>query len=121
MAASTRPSDWTTPGREPCCYRPQVEIAEITGCSPGRIRAHEAEFVEIGLIEKRTMGNGARSGWKGRGIYFTPAIERLREFEELAASLAAERQISARLRGPPLQSQEVPQERTGRPWRLSGR
>ena len=72
---------------------------EIAGCSPGRTCAHEAELVDAGLIKKRTMGSGARSGWKGRGIFFTPAIKRLAEFEELAASLAADRERRARLRG----------------------
>lgn len=99
MASVTRISDWTTPGQEPCCYMAQTEVAKLADCSVSRVRAHEAELVVAGLIEKRTSGNGARSGWLERGIYFNPALAREQEFLGLAAQIEAERREAARLRG----------------------
>jgi replication initiation protein RepC len=100
MLRATRPSDWT-PGSddEPCCYMSQTEMAYRADVSPARVRAHEAELVAAGLIEKRCMGNGARSGFRKSGIYFTPALARIEEFLEIDAALSAERERIAQLCG----------------------
>lgn len=99
MLAVTRVSDWTTPGSQPCCYAAQVQIAKRAGCSAGRVRAHENELQNARLIEKRTLGNGGRSGWQDRGIYFTPSIERLQEFLDIADWLDHREKRAATLRG----------------------
>ena len=100
MLKATRPSDWT-PGsaEEPCCYMSQTEMAYRADVSPARVRAHEAELVAAGLIEKRCMGNGARSGFRKSGIYFTPALARIDEFLEIDTALQEERDHIARLCG----------------------
>ncbi|AUQ52619.1 plasmid replication protein RepC_soli-2a (plasmid) [Phaeobacter inhibens] len=99
MTSVTRISAWVSEGEEPCCYMAQTEIARLAECTASRIRAHEAELVAAGLIYKHTLGNGGRSGWQDRGIYFTPAIERLEEFRLLEAQMEAQRKEAARLRG----------------------
>ena len=99
MVSVTRISDWTTPGEKPVCYMAQTRIAELAGCTAGRIRAHEAELEKAGLIEKHTLGNGGRSGWRDRGIFFTPAIKRLEEFLTLRALQEERNQAAGRLRG----------------------
>jgi replication initiation protein RepC len=100
MASLSDKRAWTSAAAEPCCYMAQTEIAATRDqqVSPSRVRAHEAELVAAGLIDKRTMGNGARSGFSGRGIYFTPAIARAAEFIALCEAAEAERQAAARLR-----------------------
>ncbi|KIC36099.1 hypothetical protein RA27_22425 [Ruegeria sp. ANG-R] len=99
MFEITRPSDWIKPGVEPICYAAQAEIAKRADCTASRIRAHVAELEVSGLVEKRTMGNGRRSGWQDRGIFFTPALERLAEFRQIADLLDEQDKSAARLRG----------------------
>lgn len=100
MIRATKPSDWTEGSEtEPCCYMSQTEMAYRADVSPTRIRAHEAELVAAGLIEKRCMGNGARSGFRKSGIYFTPTLARIEELLELDAALTAEREQIAQLCG----------------------
>ena len=99
MIASTRPSAFKRGPDEPCCYLSQSEIAHKRGVTAGRIRAHEAALVHAGLIEKRTMANGARSGFSGCGIFFGVAIARVEEFLSLRAEIESDRRMHARLRG----------------------
>ena len=99
MIASTRPSAFKCGAEEPCCYLSQNEIANKRGVTACRIRQHEAALVRAGLIEKRTMANGARSGFSGCGVFFGVAIARVEEFLCLRDEIEAERRTHARLRG----------------------
>ena len=98
MVRSTRIAGWTTTGAEPCCYMGQTRIAERRGKAANTVREHERQLAAAGLIEKRTLGNGHRAGASGRGIYFTPAIARLAEFEAVRAATEAEAAEARRLR-----------------------
>lgn len=103
MANSTRPRDWTAENSEPICYMAQSKLSERTGVSIPRIRAHQVELEQAGLIARKTGANGARSGHMGCGIYFSPGIaltlklcairERLRAEAEKAALLRGQRSI----------------------------
>ena len=99
MIAWTRPSAFKCGVDEPCCYLSQSEIAHKRGVTACRIRQHEAVLVRAGLIEKRTMANGARSGFSGCGVFFGVAIERVDEFLSLRDVIEADRRTHARLRG----------------------
>ncbi|MEJ6396018.1 replication initiation protein RepC [Gymnodinialimonas sp. 2305UL16-5] len=99
MAEATRPRDWTSSEKAPCCYMAQTEIAKMRGRSPSVIRKHETELVRAGLIEKRTSANGARSGFLHCGIYFTPAIRSAAHFEAVLHHLQQERLENGYLRG----------------------
>ncbi|MDE4063432.1 replication initiation protein RepC [Phaeobacter gallaeciensis] len=99
MIASTRPSAFKRGPDEPCCYLSQNEIARKRGVTACRIREHEKSLVRAGLIEKRTMANGARSGFSGCGIFFGLAIARVDEFLSLRDEIEADRRTHARLRG----------------------
>ena len=99
MIASTRPSAFKCGVDEPCCYLSQNEIAHKRGVTACRIRQHEAALVRAGLIEKRTMANGARSGFSGCGVFFGAAIARVDEFLSLRDEVEADRRAHARLRG----------------------
>ena len=99
MIASTRPSAFKCGVDEPCCYLSQNEIAHKRGVTACRIRQHEAALVRAGLIEKRTMANGARSGFSGCGVFFGVAITRVDEFLSLRDAIEADRRTHARLRG----------------------
>lgn len=99
MLGLTRPRAFKTGTDEPCCYASQQEIARKRGVTPARIRAHERELERVGLIERRTKSNGARSGVSGCGIYFACAIERVEEFLAIRDTREAERREHARLRG----------------------
>ncbi|MEY8828535.1 replication initiation protein RepC [Sedimentitalea sp. XS_ASV28] len=99
MIAATKPSAFKRGTEEPCCYLSQSEIAHKRGVTACRIRQHEAALVRLGLIEKRTMANGARSGFSGCGVFFGAAIARVDEFLSLRDELEADRRAHARLRG----------------------
>ncbi len=74
MAEDPRPSDWKRPDVEPCCWRRQNEIADRRSKSRFTINRHETTLRAVGLIDKRAMAHGARSGFDGCGIFFSPAI-----------------------------------------------
>jgi replication initiation protein RepC len=74
MAEDPRPSDWKSPDREPCCYRRQGEIAARRSKSRYSIARHEKRLADVGLIDKRTMAHGGRSGFDGCGVFFSCAI-----------------------------------------------
>lgn len=115
-ARHTRPRDWTNPDREPVCYKRQSDIATEIGADERTVRRHERALEAAGLIECRTMGNGARSLVGERGIVFTPAIQKMdairrylarREAEQReAAQLRAERSTHKRLVGDHLRERE---------------
>ena len=75
MAEDPRPSDWKSHDREPCCYRRQGEIAARRSKSRYSIARHEKRLAAVGLIKKRTMAHGGRSGFDGCGVFFSCAIE----------------------------------------------
>lgn len=99
MASLTRPSDFKRDDTEPCCFSSQTEIAHRRGVDPSRIREHERELEEAGLIQKRTMANGARSGFVGCGIFFSSAIARIDEFRKVHSKSEERRREHAHLRG----------------------
>ena len=74
MAQDPRPSDWKRGDLEPCCWRQQTEVANLCRKSRHTVRRHEARLVKAGLVDKRAMAHGARSGFVGCGIFFSPAI-----------------------------------------------
>lgn len=74
MAQDTRPSDWKRGDVEPCCWRQQLEVASRCQKSRHTLRRHEVILVAAGLISKRTMAHGGRSGFIGCGIFFSLAI-----------------------------------------------
>ncbi|NVK58360.1 MAG: hypothetical protein HWE26_22460 [Alteromonadaceae bacterium] len=99
MIGMTKPSAFKSGTQEPCCYASQCEIAHKRMVDPSRIRAHERELESAGLIERRTMANGARSGFAGCGVFFTHAIARVHDFLALRDQLEAERREHNTLRG----------------------
>ncbi len=99
MIGATRPRSFKTGAEEPCCYLSQTELARKRGVSPCRIRAHEQVLERAGLIEKRTMANGARSGFAGCGVFFGRGIARVQEFLGLREALEKTRRAHGQLRG----------------------
>ncbi|WP_226627830.1 helix-turn-helix domain-containing protein [Alloyangia pacifica] len=99
MIGATRPRSFKTGAEEPCCYLSQTELARKRGVSPCRIRAHEQVLERAGLIEKRTMANGARSGFAGCGVFFGGGIARVQEFLGLRDALEKTRRAHGQLRG----------------------
>ncbi|UWQ19730.1 replication initiation protein RepC [Jannaschia sp. M317] len=73
----TRPSDWTSPDVEPVCYARQVRLASELGKSERAVRYDEARLERMGLIERRTLANGARTSHGGCGLVLSPLIERI--------------------------------------------
>ena len=73
----TRPSDWTSPDAEPVCYARQVRLAAELGKSERAVRYDEARLERMGLIERRTLANGARTSHGGCGLVLSPLIERI--------------------------------------------
>ncbi|WP_107978152.1 replication initiation protein RepC [Allosediminivita pacifica] len=99
MIAMTKPRAFKDGSQEPCCYASQCEIAHKRMVNPSRIRAHERELEAAGLIERRTMANGARSGFAGCGVYFTRAIARVHDFLAMRDQLEVDRRTHTTLRG----------------------
>ena len=101
MAQDTRPSDWKRGDVEPCCWRQQIEVANRCQKSRHTLRRHEARLVAAGLIAKRVMAHGGRSGFIGCGIFFSPAIAHVRAMLECRAARdegAAEHRLLCNLR-----------------------
>ena len=96
MIAMTKPRAFKDGSQEPCCYASQCEIAHKRMVNPSRIRAHERELEAAGLIERRTMANGARSGFAGCGVYFTRAIARVHDFLAMRDQLEVDRRLRER-------------------------
>lgn len=96
MAEDARPSAWKRTDMEPCCWRRQGEVANRRRKSRFSIARHERTLVKVGLVEKRTMAHGGRSGYAGCGIYFSKAINLVQAMIVHQAKLdaqAAERNI----------------------------
>ena len=101
MAQDTRPSDWKRGDVEPCCWRQQLEVANRCQKSRHTLRRHEAKLGAIGLIGKRVMAHGGRSGFVGCGIFFSPAIALVPAMLVFRAALdqrAAEHRLLCNLR-----------------------
>lgn len=99
MMAATRPSDWTDPKAEPCCYMDAVEIARARGIPASTWRRYEAQLAAARLIERRTAANGARSRWTGTGIFFGPLLAQVGDLLAMREQAEAERRAHAHLRG----------------------
>lgn len=99
MMAATRPSDWTDPQSEPCCYMDAVEIARARGIPASTWRRYEAQLAAARLIERRTAANGARSRWTGTGIFFGPLLAQVADLLAMREQAEAERRAHAHLRG----------------------
>lgn len=99
MMAATRPSDWTDPHAEPCCYMDAVEIARARGIPTSTWRRYEAQLATARLIERRTAANGARSRWTGTGIFFGPLLAQVDSLLAMREQAETERRAHAQLRG----------------------
>ena len=99
MMGATRPSDWTDPQAEPCCYMDAVEIARARGIPASTWRRYEAQLAAARLIERRTAANGARSRWTGTGIFFGPLLAQVGDLQAMREQAEAERRAHAHLRG----------------------
>ncbi|MBB1493118.1 hypothetical protein H5395_16725 [Paracoccus sp. MC1854] len=99
MMGATRPSDWTEPKTEPCCYMDAVEIARARGIPASTWRRYEAQLAAARLIERRTAANGARSRWTGTGIFFGPLLAQVSDLLAMREQAEAERRAHAHLRG----------------------
>lgn len=99
MITATRPSDWTSGDTEPCCYMGAAELALSRGVPASSWRRYEAQLSAAGLIERRTAANGARSRWRGTGIYFTPLMAQIGRLLDLKEQADQVRREHAHLRG----------------------
>ncbi|MFG6526445.1 MULTISPECIES: replication initiation protein RepC [unclassified Sulfitobacter] len=90
LADDTRPSDWKRHDTEPCCWRRQGEVATRRAVSRFTIARHERALQQCGLIDKRTMAHGARSGYDGCGLFFSSAIALVPAMLHYKAQLEAE-------------------------------
>ena len=99
IIGSTDKRDWTDPTREPIFYGQQDTLAARLGISSRQLRYHEARFVRLGLIERRTLANGGRDFRTGLGLILTPLIHRFLEFltlrEESRATAKKMKQLTA--------------------------
>lgn len=92
MIGHTRPQAWTDAGDEPVCYASQTELAVALGKTERAVRADEAALSRrLGLVEKRTAANGARSRSGGLGLVFSRLIELVPRLMALRDRLRAER------------------------------
>lgn len=98
-AERTLPTAFTDSRTEPVCYQQQVELAQDRDLSADTLRRHEARLVEVGLLEKRTKANGARSGFSGCGIYFSGAIGLVPQMIAFREQEQQRRKEAGRLRG----------------------
>ncbi len=91
MIDQTRPQDWVTCSTEPVCYMQQTQLAIRLGKTERAIRNDEAEFVRLGLVEKRTAANGGRSRAGQLGLVFTPMITLVPRLKAILSELRADR------------------------------
>ncbi|MEM9524628.1 MAG: helix-turn-helix domain-containing protein [Pseudomonadota bacterium] len=103
MMRYTWPSDWTDPSKEPVYFAMQCDIAHLLGKSDRAVRNDEAALKSprFGFIRKNVSGNGWRRGPRtgcGRGLVFTPLIEKVPELLALKARLQADATCKKSLR-----------------------
>ena len=101
MAQDPPPRAWKSGDTEPCCWRQQTEVANRCGKSRHTLRRHEAKLVAAGLIEKRAMAHGGRSGYVGCGIFFSATIALVPAMMAFRAALdatAAEHRLLCNMR-----------------------
>ena len=101
MMRETRPSDWTDPNREPCCYTMQSNIAFMAGKTTRSIRRDETALEhQFQFIRKDVAADGTRFSNKDieQGLVFTPLINAVPELLVLREQLRADRQQTIRLK-----------------------
>lgn len=102
MMQTTRPSDWTDPGRDAVCFMRQQQVAARLGITPRALRAHEVALERAGLIERQLGADGGRGRFSGgrliQGISFTPLITRVPALVRLHDARLAEEQRMQMLR-----------------------
>ena len=98
-AEMTLPGAFVSLDKEPVCYQQQIEFAHDRDLSVATIRRHEHILEKVGLIEKRTKENGARSGFSGCGIYFSAAIALVPQMLAFREHTEQQRKEAGRLRG----------------------
>ena len=101
MAQDPRPSAWKRNDVEPCCWRQQTEVASRCQKSRHTVLRHETRLIAAGLIEKRAMAHGGRSGFIGCGIFFSPSIAlvpAMLAFQTDQDAEAAERRLLCNMR-----------------------
>ena len=74
MMGHTAPDDWTSAAREPIYFAPQDVTAAALGKTRRALYNTEVQLERLGLIERRTKGNGHRSPYGGCGIVFSRLI-----------------------------------------------
>ena len=99
LIGSTDKRDWTDATREPIFYGQQDTLAARLGLSARQLRTHEARFIRLGLIERRTLANGGRNFRTGLGLILTPLIDRFLDFlsirDDSRASAKRMKQLTA--------------------------
>ena len=101
MMRETRPSDWTDPSREPCCYTMQSNIAYMAGKTTRSIRRDEAALEHyFQFIRKDVAADGTRFSNKDieQGLVFTPLIKLVPELLALRERVRSDRQQTVRLK-----------------------
>ncbi|MEO1140144.1 MAG: replication initiation protein RepC [Pseudomonadota bacterium] len=90
MIGSTDQEAWIDPEKEPIFYGRQETFAQRLRISTRQLRSHERALQKRGLIQRRTLANGARYGSAGLGLVLTPLIERFTEFLDLREARKAQ-------------------------------
>ena len=91
MIGHTSPSDWTSHDREPIYFAPQDVTAAALGKTRRALYNTEMQLERLGLIERRTKGNGHRSPYGGCGIVFSRLIGLVPDLLNLLDRLRQER------------------------------
>lgn len=102
MIDMTAREDWISHEREPVFFMEQTAFAAQRGLTDRRIRHHEAELEQLGLIDKATAANGRRGSFREGairlGLSLTPLIERYSEISNLADQFSASLELCRSLR-----------------------
>lgn len=100
MIQHTRPSDWTTCGRDPICYAAQTTIADTLGISTRAVRSAEVRLEALDLIARNVGAGGGRGRWGDfiLGINFAPIIRRVDDLRAAEAARDDERRDTQVLR-----------------------
>jgi len=90
MIGSTDQDAWIDPEKEPIFYGRQETFAQRLRISTRQLRSHEKTLQKRGLIQRRTLANGARYGSAGLGLVLTPLIERFTELLDIREARKAQ-------------------------------
>ena len=99
MMGHTAPDDWTSSEREPVYFAPQDITAAALGKTRRALYNTEVQLERLGLIERRTKGNGHRSPYGGCGIVFSRLIALVPDLLNLLDQLRREKAERKMLRG----------------------